>query len=129
MWPFGIGQIQTLLQAGGIMRDLIRASASGSRNVVPSEVIYVKVLPTFFRRIPGILSLTYRRPADLAAFTGSRSAIGWVDGAVEKCLTTAYVLRRSSPRYISPAHPGSLTHCCCGAMGAPTEPLPLAALP
>src|SRR5438132_7264656 len=104
MWPFGIGQIQTFPQAGGIARDLIRASASESRKVAPSEVIYVKALPTFFRRMPGILSLTYRRPADLAAFTASRSAIGWwADGAVEGCANNAHILRPSPPRYkISP---------------------------
>src|SRR5438093_8318334 len=33
------------------------------------------------------------------------------------------------PPAISPAHPGSLTHCSGGAMGAPTDPLPLRALP
>src|SRR5438132_8613723 len=100
MWPFGIGQIQTVPHAGGIGRDLIRASASESRKVVPSEVIYVNALPTFFRRMPGILSLTYRRPADLAAFTASRSAIGWwADGAVEAGVCNAYILRRSPPPY------------------------------
>src|SRR5437773_11035474 len=103
MCPFGIGQIQTVPQPGGIARDLIRASASESRNLVPSGVIYVKALPTFFRRMPGILSLTYRRPADLAALTASRSAIGWwTDGGdIVECVNNVYILRRSPPRYIS----------------------------
>src|SRR5205807_8672642 len=90
MWPFGIGQIQTLPQAGGIARDLIRASASESCKVVPSEVIYVKTFPTCFRRMPGILSLTYRRPADLSAFTASRSAVGESpDGSVAAVMNMA----------------------------------------
>ncbi len=35
-WPFGLGQIQTSVHAGGITSDLMRDSVSASRTGVPS---------------------------------------------------------------------------------------------
>ena len=51
--------------------DLMRLRTSASVSLEPSAREYVKPFPDFLRRIPGLVSETYLRPADSAASFGS----------------------------------------------------------
>ena len=70
-WPFGDGQIQTSVQAGGIASLRIRASVSSSLMTVPSGALKTHPSVAISRRIPGETSVTYRSPAARADPTGS----------------------------------------------------------
>ena len=75
MCPFGDGQIQTLVQAGGMASARIRAIVSASRTGVPSAARYPNALPRRTRAIPGALSLTYRSRAAVAASMESAGSV------------------------------------------------------
>src|SRR5215204_6382275 len=72
MWPLGVGLIHTSVYAGGMARLLILEISAASLITLPSGATYLKPLPDRFRRIPGVVSLTYRSPAAWADSTGSR---------------------------------------------------------
>src|SRR5437870_1039418 len=76
MWPFARGQIQTSVQAGGITMPRIRRSTARLRTGFPWGPTYRKPALPRTRRIPGESSLTWRRPAERAARTGSAGVGG-----------------------------------------------------
>jgi hypothetical protein len=58
MCPSGDGQIQTLLQAGGIASERMRLNSAGSSILQPSLAMYRNPLPARTRRMPGAKSDT-----------------------------------------------------------------------
>jgi hypothetical protein len=67
MCPSAFGQIQTSCHAGGIASARMRPSVATSRTGRPRESLYENPVPLRCRRIPGVLSSTYRSPAARAA--------------------------------------------------------------
>ena len=110
-WPSAQGQIQTLVQAGGIAKALIRFSVSGSESLDPSARVYVNPFPAFLRWRPGRASETYLRPADSAASFGSTIASALSAQSTNK--TESLRLRPKSNLFES----GSTNRCRSG--GAP----------
>src|SRR5579862_3163371 len=71
MCPCSLGQIQTSVQAGGTARERMRRTASREVMRLPSGCRYAKPEPFRRRVIPGLSSVTYRRPTESAPVFGS----------------------------------------------------------
>ena len=72
----GSGQIQTSSYAGGIASLAIRSSSRRSVTRCPFGVRYAKPSPRRMRRMPGIASDTYTRPAAVALLQDSIDRLG-----------------------------------------------------
>jgi hypothetical protein len=58
MWPSGLGQIQTSVQAGGTAMARMRVSSRWERIGRPLGPMYVKPRPARLRRMPGFSGST-----------------------------------------------------------------------